>query len=373
LLTVLASDVVAEVYVPPCDNSAMDGYVFSSEATGDAGTWYELGGVIAAGAAPSILPDGKVMRIFTGAPVPKGADTVEMQENCSESEGKVRFEKPVKRGSNIRQLGQDIRKGEVVLEAGAILSPENVGLLASVGISRVEVFCSLSVGLLSTGDELAEPGESLAPGRIYNSNRPMLKAMLSGMQFRIVDAGCVDDDEQATRKQLEGLIQECDVVITTGGVSVGEEDHVKKVIGDLGHLHLWKVAVKPGKPLAFATVEKSAKGQQAVFFGLPGNPVSAYVTFLLFVKPFLLKKQGCDQYRNQFVQARAGFEWPATGKQPGKREEYLRAQVNNGTVSLFPNQSSGVLSSVSWANCLARIPAGQRVYADEWVDILPLP
>lgn len=365
---VLAADVVAACAVPPCDNSAMDGYAVRVADVLRGGS-LPVAGITYAGDAPAVLPPGQVQRIFTGAPVPVGADAIVIQEDV-DSDGEAITLKPgvtVHAGENIRRAGEDIAADTVVLRAGQRLQAAGIGLLASVGCARVAVATRWRVGLLCTGDELRDPGEALAPGQIYNSNRFLLTALLQALGCTVVDAGRVADSEAATVAALRDLAARCDVVISTGGVSVGDADHVRAAVQALGTLDLWKIAVKPGKPLAFGTVGNTP------FFGLPGNPVSAYVTFLLFVQPYLLRGLGCHEPAWRTLRLPAGFAWPRAGK----REEYLRVQLQADAMGqlqavAYPHQGSGVLSSVNWAHALLRVPAGTTFAEGDPVDCLLL-
>ncbi len=365
---ILATDVFAPCHVPPCDNSAMDGYAvlardFSSH------TVLPVSGIIYAGSAPTVLPPGTAQRIFTGAPVPVGADAVVMQEDVLQQDDGIVL-KPgamLAVGDNIRRAGEDICAGSLLFQCGHKLRAQDIGLLASVGIAELEVFTRLRVGLLCTGDELREPGETLLPGQIYNSNRFLLAALLRDLGCDVVDAGVVADTLDATRAALQQLSEKCDVLISTGGVSVGDADFVKTAVQMLGKLDVWKIAVKPGKPLAFGSV------CDKVFFGLPGNPVSAFVTFLLFVRPYLQLAQGGRLCDLRSLRVQAGFDWPRAGK----REEYLRVQLQHGAdgelrAIAYPHQGSGVLSSVCWAHALLRVPVGEVFGVGDQVECLLL-
>jgi molybdopterin molybdotransferase len=364
---ILASDVVAPVNVPPCDNSAMDGYaVLASDCF--AGLPIPVNGIIYAGSVPGVLQPGNAQRIFTGAPIPLGADAVLIQEDALR-EGDSISTNPgvaVAAGDNIRRAGEDISVGEILFHTGHCLRAQDIGLLASVGIDQVMVTEVLRVGLLCTGDELLEPGDQPQPGKIYNSNRYLLSSLLRDMGCAVVDAGIVQDDLQATANALRELSMAADLVISTGGVSVGDADYVKQAVLSQGQLDVWKIAVKPGKPLAFGCVGNSP------FFGLPGNPVSAFVTFLLFVRPFLQTLQGLVVRDPRQVPALAGFDWPRAGK----REEYLRVTLQcEGNILVahaLPNQGSGVLSSVSRADALLRVPIGETFAAGDPVSCLLL-
>ncbi|MEM0954804.1 MAG: gephyrin-like molybdotransferase Glp [Pseudomonadota bacterium] len=360
----LAEDVHALVDVPPYDNSAMDGYAIRAA---DASRHIPVSQRIPAGSAGTALEPGTAARIFTGAPIPAGADAVVMQENC-ELEGEfVRIlEAPVV-GSNIRPRGQDIEAGTVVLPAGRRVRAEDLGVIASIGVSQLSVKRRLVVAILSTGDELADPGISeLGPGQIYNSNRYTLTGLLQSHGFDVLDLGLVADDPATTRDALSQAAEKSDCVITTGGVSVGEEDHVRSQVQSLGSLELWKLKLKPGKPLAFGRIGET------VFFGLPGNPAAVYVTFAMLVRPWLLRAQGALDEPALVLSAEADF----VHDRAGMRLEFLRGRVSveDGVsrVRLHPNQSSGVLSSVAWANALVVIEPGQTISRGDPVDILLL-
>jgi molybdopterin molybdotransferase len=356
---ILAHDLVAPVSVPAWDNSAMDGYAVRAADLGpDGGAELAVSQRIPAGVAPAPLQSGTAARIFTGAPVPAGADTVVMQEDCTETGGRVRIERLPGAGANIRAAGEDIRAGEAILEAGRRLRPEDIGLAASVGMAELEVGRRPRVAVLATGDELAPPGQPLPPGNIYNSNGPLAAALLRRLGCEPLPPLQVADSFEATRAALERAAADADLVLTSGGVSVGDEDHVKAAVAELGELALWKVAMKPGKPLAFGRVGATP------FIGLPGNPVSLFATFLLFAAPAIRHMQGRDEPMPTPIPVPAGFE----RDRPGKREEYLRVRLENGCLRPYPHQGSGVLSSAAWADGLARLPAGVTVAEGDTLD-----
>jgi len=358
---ILATPLVAEVTVPPLDNSAMDGYALRL-ADWSAERWLPISQRIAAGALGGELAPGTAARIFTGAPVPPGADCVVMQEDCEVHDGKVRLASAPKAGSHIRRAGEDIRAGQTVLEAGARLGPAQLGVAASVGATALGVARRLKAAVFFTGDEIVLPGQPLAPGRIYNSNRATLIALLTQMGIEVIDLGQVPDRLDATVATLERAARAADVVITSGGVSVGEEDHVKAAVEQLGRIEMWKVAMKPGKPLVYGRVGN------ADFLGLPGNPVSAFVVFCLFVRPFLLRRMGAEALPAATFTVPAGFDWV----KPGKRREFLRARLQDGWAMLYPNQGSGVLTSLAWADGLVDIEAGASVMNGDSVRFIPL-
>lgn len=359
---ILAEPVVSAIAVPSFDNSAMDGYALRV-ADLTPGVPLKVSQRIAAGCVGVALEPGSVARIFTGAPIPPGADAVVMQEDCRLEGDAVLIEGRPVPGNHIRRAGEDIEAGAEVLAAGTLLTPQAIGLAASVGIPLLPVFRPLSVALLSTGDELVAPGEPLSPGGIYNSNKPMLLAWLRRLGCQVEDMGRVDDTLDATRRALRRAGALHDLVITTGGVSVGEEDHVKAAVEAEGELSLWSIAIKPGKPLAFGKVGN------ADFVGLPGNPVSAFVTFALLVCPFIRACQGRAARRTEAVSMIAGFDWP----KPTKRREFLRVRIDSdGRLALFPNQSSAVLTSTVWADGLVDNPAGQVIRVGDTVRFIPM-
>jgi len=368
---VLARDVVSAVNVPPEDNGAMDGYaVRVADLAGDA--VLPVSQRIPAGVVGSPLRPGTAARIFTGAQVPAGADAVVMQENCEavagEGLGAVRIKERPAPGMAIRRRGEDVRAGSLVLPAGRRLDAAAIGLAATVGMASLAVAARPRVGLFSTGDELVMPGEPLPPGAIYNSNRYMLGALLRGLGCVVNDLGNVPDRLDATRAVLREAARENDLILSSGGVSVGEEDHLKPALAAEGRLDLWAIAIKPGKPLAFGAVRR--EGGESWYIGLPGNPVSSFVTFTLFVRPVLLRLQGATAVAPVHVPMRADFAWP----RPDKRREFLRVRRNGaGGLDLFENQGSGVLTSLAWGDGLADIAPGQAVQPGDTVRFLSLP
>jgi molybdopterin molybdotransferase len=347
--------------VPPMDNSAMDGYAVRR---GDVtpGKKFKVAQKIMAGSVGQPLQAGTVARIFTGAPIPQGADAIVMQEFATVEGDSVTFSKTPEKGEWIRLVGSDVQKGGEILPAGKRLLPQDTGLAASVGIKTLPVYRKLRVGLFFTGDELAMPGEPLAPGRIYNSNRFTLRGLVEVFDCELRDYGIVPDTLQATREALRRAAGECDLIVTSGGVSVGEADYVKPAVEAEGSLLMWRIAMKPGRPLAFGKVKDS------FFIGLPGNPVSSFVTFLIFVRPFILRSQGISQTEPKAIQARADFDWP----QPDARREFLRVKWNaQGGLELYPTQDSAVLTSTAWADGLVDNPAGRAIRKGEPVRFLP--
>ncbi len=375
---VLAQDVVSAVNVPPNDNSAMDGYaVRVSDLTlgGDAGTdgvvpALPQGQRIAAGQVGMALQPGTCARIFTGAPVPEGADAVVMQEHTEvdAASGKVHFKEPVKLGQNIRRCGEDIAQGQSVLHGGIRLTPAALGVAASVGAASLNVFRRPKVGVLTTGNELVMPGEPLPPGAIYNSNRHTLRGLVQATGAQACDLGVVPDDLAATRAALRAAAEQHDLIITSGGVSVGEEDHLRNAVLAEGGLDFWALAIKPGKPFVFGWINR-ADGSRALYMGLPGNPVASFVTFLLLGRPVLGLLAGEGWHLPQAVSLVADFSWP----KPDKRREFLRARLDaQGRVVLHPHQGSGVLSSAAWAEGVVDLPSGTIVRPGDAVNFISM-
>lgn len=359
---VLAESPVAAVNVPPADNSSMDGYAIKLSTLSAQGvTSIPVSQRIPAGKAPVALSDDTAARIFTGAEIPEGADAVVMQEAVEVDGDNVIIKNVVLPGQNIRRKGQDVKAGQIILHKGMRLEAVDVGVLASTGLDSVTVYRPLKVAILSTGDELVNPGESLAAGQAYNANRFVLTSLLTQMGCFPIDLGNVADTSDAVEEALERAARQADCIVSTGGVSVGEEDYVKQAVQRLGQLDIWRIKIKPGKPLAFGRVK------QVPFFGLSGNPASALLTFCLLARPFLLKMQGADMAPPLVFSAPADFEH----LKPGTRQEYLRARLEKSKVVVFHNQSSGMLSSASWANGLAVIPPDTVVAKGDAVSFIP--
>ena len=370
---VLAENVNSLVDVPPLDNTAMDGYAVRTADTKNPGSILKIAQRIPAGSVGTELQAGTAARIFTGAPVPLGADAVVMQEDCSTPEGsadQVQVNIAPAFGQWIRRRGEDLTAGKTALTAGTFLRPQELGVAASAGLTHLNVKRRVKVAAFFTGDELSLPGEPLKPGGIYNSNRDTLLACIKALGCDATDLGIVPDRLDATRAALRQASQAHDLIITSGGVSVGEEDHIKPAVSAEGRLDLWQIAIKPGKPLAFGAVRKSDQPNdgEAWFIGLPGNPVSSFVTFLLFVRPFILKLQGREAKQTQSYLMRADFDW----LKADRRNEFLRVKLNNnGGLDLFPNQSSGVLTSASWGDGLVDCPPNQPIQVGDLVKYIP--
>jgi molybdopterin molybdotransferase len=393
---ILATDLRSTIDVPPLDNTSMDGYAVRCADVPAGGAKLAVAQRIPAGSVGHTLAPGTAARIFTGAPVPAGADAVVMQELCAVDGDVVTVNHVPHAGEWIRRRGEDIAAGTEVLAAGTRLTAAHVGVAASVGAAQLAVFRRLRVALFSTGDELAMPGEPLKPGGIYNSNRYTLRALLEGLGCTVHDLGIVPDTREETRAALRAAAVSSDLILTSGGVSVGDEDHVKPSVEAEGTLDLWKIAIKPGKPLAFGSVRRPAgrpspsfplpEGEgsnspplslrercrergigAAAFIGLPGNPVSSFVTFLMLVRPFILKAQGAAVFAPQAQILCADFDYKGD-----PRREFLRARMNEmGGLELFANQSSGVLTSCTWADGLIENPPRQAIKRGDSVRFLP--
>ncbi|HGM5581303.1 TPA: gephyrin-like molybdotransferase Glp [Pseudomonas putida] len=356
---VLADDLFATLDLPPWPNSAMDGYALRlADWQGEPLTVSQR---IFAGHAPQPLQPGTCARIFTGAPLPEGADCVEMQENTEVlGDGRVRFLEALTLQQNVRPKGQETRAGEQVMAAGTLLGPIELGLAATLGHGHLRVRRRVRVAVLSTGDELVEPGLPLGPGQIYNSNRRLLVSWLQRMGCEVIDAGILADDLALTRQCLANL-GDVDLILSTGGVSVGEADYLGIALREAGELALWKLAIKPGKPLTFGHF----RGVPVI--GLPGNPASTLVTFALLTRPYLLRRLGVTQVTPLRFDVPAGFDWP----KPGNRREYLRARIDGGQVRIYSNQSSGVLRSAAWAEGLVEVREGSTVSPGDSVAFIP--
>lgn len=357
---VLAEPLIAALDLPPWANSAMDGYALC--LAGWNGQALPVSQRIQAGSAPAPLQPGSCARIFTGAPLPQGADTVEMQENVDlDDAGRAVFRETLRVGQNVRAQGQETRRGECVLPAGTRLGPVELGLAASLGVAQLPVRRRLRVAVLSTGDELVEPGQALGPGQIYNSNRRLLIAWLQRLGCAVTDAGILPDDLPRTRAAL-GALGEVDLILSTGGVSVGEADFLGLALREAGELALWKLAIKPGKPLTFGHY------QGVPVIGLPGNPASTLVTFGLLARPYMLRRLGVQRVEALGFPLPAGFTW----SKPGMRREYLRARLEHGRVVPYANQSSGVLRSAAWAEGLAEVMEGSTLAEGDMLRFIPL-
>jgi len=370
---VLAAAQVSQIDVPGMDNSQMDGYAVRAAECASGETRLRVSQRIPAGHVGVALEPGTAARIFTGAMVPQGADAIVMQEACEADGDHVIVRHVPQAGEWIRQTGEDIRIADTILPAGVRLRPQELGLAASVGLASLPVLRKLRVAVFFTGDELTMPGEALKPGAIYNSNRFLLRGLLENLGCEVKDFGIVPDQLQATRDTLRAAAASHDLIITSGGVSVGEEDHVKPAVEAEGRLNMWQIAMKPGKPLAFGEIDRSSEsngndGGKAFFLGLPGNPVSTFVTFLVFVRPFLLRLQGVENVTPRTLALRADFNWPKADR----RQEFLRARCNGaGGLDLFPKQGSGVLTSTVWGDGLIDNPAGKTIAEGDLVRFIP--
>ncbi|MCR4542209.1 molybdopterin molybdotransferase MoeA [Pseudomonas sp. 18.1.10] len=362
---VVAEDVFSPLDLPGWDNSAMDGYALRAFDVPEQGGHLEVVGRIAAGhSSDEPLQAGQAVRIFTGAPLPPGADSVVAQERCRVYGQRI-WCPPIRLGDHVRKRGEELQRGQQVLSAGKRLRAQEIGLLAAAGIPRVKVYRPLRVCLLSSGDELREPGESLAPGQIYNSNRYLIAALLRGWGVEVHDYGVMADALTASRDALALASSECDLLLTTGGVSVGEEDHLKQAIRELGKVEFWRLAIQPGKPLAFGQVAGKP------WIGLPGNPTAALVTALVVVRPFLLRAQGAERVLPVPASVPAAFEW----LKPNPRRQYLRARLSPGSdgqlrAILHPQQSSAMLVAACWADGLVIVERGQQVLKGAAVPFL---
>jgi molybdopterin molybdotransferase len=363
---VLAAGQHALINVPDFDNSAMDGYAVTTSDLDKPGCRLPVSQTIAAGHPGTALEKGTAARIFTGAPMPEGADAVVIQENTRAEEGRVAVMEIPAPGANIRLTGHDVDKGSEILSEGQRLRPQDLGLLAALGTASVTIKQPLKVAIINTGDEVVAPGQSLQPGQLYDSNSFTLDALLTGLGMHVIKKGIVDDSLAATQSALETAAQEADCIITTGGVSVGDEDYVRQAVENLGQLALWKLAIKPGKPFSYGRI------QNIPFFGLPGNPVAVFVTFVLLVRPYLLKMQGVVNLNLPKLSVKAGFNTTSTNS----RQEFIRVRMNEdaqGELELeaYGNQGSSIMTSLSWADGLAEIPAGESVDKGQRLNYFP--
>ncbi len=364
---VLATPVTSTIPVPGWDNSAMDGYAIRHADLAAQDGRLRVTQRIPAGTTGTPLEPATAARIFTGAPVPAGTDTVVIQEVCTRTGETVVIPLDVKAGANIRRAGEDIQAGARVIAAGTRLAPQHLGLAASVGVAELQVHRRLRVAILASGDELAMPGAPLGPGQIYNSNRYTLRGLLQGLGCDILDLGIVADTLDDTIEALRRGAAVADLIVASGGVSVGEEDHLKPAVERLGRLDLWNIAMRPGKPVAFGRVGVTP------FFGSPGNPVSLFVTCCLFARPLILHMQGVTgDLTPRTLKLRAGFDWP----KPDRRTEFHRARLETGDdgeleLAVYPTRSSAVLSSVAWAEGLIEIGPGQVIRRGDRVDFIP--
>ncbi len=378
---VLAEAQASTIDVPSADNTQMDGYAVLAADCANGDARLQVAQRIPAGTVGQPLVPGTAARIFTGALIPEGADAVVMQEQCSVDGNDVVVAHRPASGEWIRRRGEDIEAGSVILAAGTRLRAQELGLAASVGLAELPVTRKVRVAVFFTGDELAMPGDALKPGAIYNSNKFLLRGLLENLGCIITDYGIVPDTLAATRATLRSAAQEHDLIITSGGVSVGEEDHIKPAVEAEGRLNMWQIAVKPGKPLAFGEIDRVGSADEtnanedagtandaAYFLGLPGNPVSSFVTFLLFVRPFILRLQGVEKVTPRLTIMRANFNW----NKPDRRNEFLRARIDSeGGLELFPNQGSGVLTSTVWGDGLIDNPAGHAIAPGDLVRFIP--
>lgn len=367
---VLAADQASQIDVPPMDNTQMDGYAVRAADCASGNVTLRISQRIPAGHVGQPLLPGTAARIFTGALIPEGADAVVMQEQCEadSTATQVTVKHAPRSGEWVRRAGEDIQTGSVILPAGTRLRAQELGLAASVGLATLPVYRKLRVAIFFTGDELTMPGEALKPGAIYNSNRFTLRGLLQQLGCEVTDLGNVPDTLDATRHALRSAATGHDLIVTSGGVSVGEEDHIKPAVEAEGRLNMWQIAIKPGKPLAFGEVRRPNADGDAFFLGLPGNPVSSFVTFLLFVRPFILAMQGVKPVSPRRYAVRADFTWARADK----RNEFLRVRFNDQQgVEMYPNQSSAVLTSTVWGDGLVDNPPGQTIAPGDTVSFIP--
>lgn len=367
---VLAKDIDAIINVPPADNSAMDGYAINTDDVTELPCALPVSQRIAAGTAPTPLLRGSAARIFTGAEIPENANCVVMQENCTATHADtVHIQSGVEANGNIRRCGQDIAANTTIKKRGEKLCAQDLGLIASIGINKVSVYKKLKVAIFSTGDELVDPGTPLAPGQIYDSNRIMIENLCQNLGCDIIKSARIADNLEETIRTFSKTTEEADLIVSCGGVSVGDEDHVKHAVQELGDIEFWKIRIKPGKPFAFGHINKknSAQHQKCYFIGLPGNPVSAFVTHHLFGQAIINLLQGQQTFSLKEVSAPSNFE-----KKAGKRPEFIRVKLGQHGAEIHPNQSSGVLSSVCWADALAFIPENTPVIQGDMLRLYPI-
>jgi molybdopterin molybdotransferase len=365
---VLAEDLISPMTVPPFSNAAMDGYALRAADVGEAGARLPVTQRVAAGDAPQPLAPGSAARIFTGAQVPDGADTVVMQEDCRADGDAVVVNQVPPAGQHVRLKGSDLAAGKPILAAGSRFSAAALGLAASVGIARVRVFRRLKAAIFFTGSELVMPGQPLPPGHIYNSNRYVMRGFLQDLGVEILDLGIIPDDRQATRDALRRAAAEADLIVTSGGMSEGDEDHVTAAVQAEGHIDVWKIAAKLGKPLAFGGVRSADR--QAAFIGLPGNPVSVWSGLLTLVAPFLRRCQGLSRIEPDRQMLRADFSYMVKGN----RMEFVRVRRNSrGGLDIYPTQDSAIISSAVWCDGVAAIPAGATILPGDIIEYLPGP
>ncbi len=346
---VLTRDAVAPIDLPPADNSAVDGFaIYFDDLASDAPTRLPVHGRAAAGAPPAgLLPRGQALRIFTGAVMPEGPDTVMMQEDCTFESDSVTVQPGIRRGANRRAAGEDIAHGAVALHGGRRLMPPDIGLLAALGLETIEVRAKLRVALLSTGDEIADPPACLRPGQVYDANRPMLAGLLRRLEAEVIDGGILPDSPAATQDALRRAARRADLVITSGGVSTGEEDHVRAAIEAVGTLQFWRVAIKPGRPVALGVLDGTP------LLGLPGNPVAALVTFMAIGRPLLDRLAGAVHVPPPRFFVRSAFKYR---KKEGRRE-YVRVQIDaDGTARRYPKEGAGILTSLTESDALMELP-----------------